>query len=128
MASELTFSATFGYDDGVTQETVSIVDGVFSAGAQVVHTAIQSIPTSEAAINLGGIASPTGFFFRNLDPTNYVDMKVATSGAIFARLRPDADSNGKGGFICGSELGSGAQVPYAIANSGACRVLVMIAE
>ncbi len=128
MASENTFTAVFAYDDGVTAETASITGGVFSAGATLVHKAIQSIPTSEAAINLGGVSSPTGLFLRNLDPTNYVDVKVGTSGAIFARLAPDTNSDGKGGFVCLSNLGSGAQVPYAISNSGACRILVQVAE
>ena len=44
---------------------------------------------------LGDIASIGPFAIVNLDPTNYVEVKVATAGAIFARLAPDVDADGK---------------------------------
>lgn len=78
----------------------------------------QNIATSEEAINLGEATAPGYAIFINRDATNYIELKVATSGAIFAKL--------KAGECCLLRLGSGAQVPYAIANTAACQLEYLI--
>lgn len=75
----------------------------------------QSIATSETALKLGDTTAPGYILVKNTDPTNYIDLKVAASGAIFARL--DA-----GGGCCLVKLGSGAQVPVLIASTAACLI------
>lgn len=125
MASEVTVNATLAYDDGVSDDSAQIVDGVFTVGTTKMVKHIQSIGITEEAIQLAEVTAPGYAMFKNLDPTNYIDLKVATGGAIFARLDPDTGSNGKGG-IAVLKLGSGAQVPFAIANTGACRMAIFI--
>lgn len=113
MASELTFNSSLIYedDDGdqVVMQLVDLLDDLES-GRYV--KAKQPIGTSEEAITLGGVTAPRWFMAINRDETNYVELKVATSGAIFARLYP--------GKFCIVPLGSGAQAPFAIANTAAC--------
>lgn len=78
----------------------------------------QSVGTAEEAIRLGEGVTLGYCFLKNLDGTNYVEIKVGTGGAIFAKLMP--------GDICVVPLGSGAQVPFAIANTLACDLEVLI--
>lgn len=125
MANEVTLSATLAYaKDNLSQESqVSLA--VFSPSGESYTRVTQSIATSETAINLGDISSLGYAMFVNRDPTNYIELKVATSGAIFARLDPDPNSDGKGGVAL-LRMGSGAQVPYAIANTAACIMDIFI--
>jgi hypothetical protein len=127
MADELTMAGSITYtgDDGRTR-SIEVPECMGDTTKLVIIE--QTIATSETAVNLGGISSPTAFMIVNLDDTNYVEVKVATSGAIFAKLKKDTDGDGNGGFACLTELGSGAQAPYAIANTAACNVLVLVAE
>lgn len=125
MAGEVNVNATLKYDDGVVDDIAQVVDATFSPGTLKYIRHIQLIGTSEEAIQLGEVTAPGYALFKNLDSTNYVDLRVATSGAIFARLDPDTQANGKGGVAL-LKLGSGAQVPYAIANTGSCRVAIFI--
>lgn len=81
------------------------------ATKQFIH-AKQSIGTSEEAIVLGENTSPGWAFFINRDSTNYVELRVATGGAKFTKLKP--------GEFCLLRLGSGAQAPFAIADTAAC--------
>ena len=74
----------------------------------------QNIGTSEEAITLGEVTSPGWAFFINRDETNFIELRVATGGAKFAKLKP-----GEFAFL---RLGSGAQAPYAIADTAACQL------
>lgn len=74
----------------------------------------QSIGTSEEAINLGEASAPGYALFINRDETNFIELRVGTAGAKFAKL--------KAGEVALLRLGSGAQVPYAIADTAACQL------
>lgn len=128
MAGENTGSFALAFDNGEFSGSLDVSAKVFNSAGGRFHQLIQTIPTSEAALNLGGITNVGAFAIRNLDETNYVEVKVGTAGAIFARLEPDANGDGKGGFICGTRLGSGAQVPYLIANTDPVKVAVLLIE
>lgn len=127
MANEITVSAGIGYDDGKVEKVFSVTDVVKSISGSVkkVTETVQEIGTSEEAIIMGDISAPGYALFQNLDDTNFIDLKVATGGAIFARLDPDTNDEGKGGFAL-LKLGSGAQAPFAIADTAACRLKVFI--
>lgn len=127
MANEITLNASLSYDDSKnTSESLGVVDALFSVATKKVVKLTQNISHSaEVAIKLGDISAPAYAMFVNRDPTNYVELKVATSGAIFAKLRADPNSDGKGGVAL-LELGSGAQVPYAIADTGDCLIDIFI--
>lgn len=119
MANEITINATLEYDDGVSSPASSqVTDFLSSVTTPIKAQFTQSIPTSSTAINLAGIASPRWVMFINRDSVNYVEIKVASAGAIFAKLLP--------GEFCLLPLGSGAQVPYAIANTAAVDLDVLI--
>jgi hypothetical protein len=113
MAEEIRVNLTLQYEDTEgTTEHIQVNDFLADIASFQFTKAKQSIGTSEEAIVLGGVTSPRWFMAVNRDDTNYVELKVATSGAIFARLYP--------GACCIVPLGSGAQAPYAIANTAAC--------
>jgi hypothetical protein len=126
MANEITVNASLEYEDSTGNElSCESVEVVKSVTTKRAVKLVQEIGTSEEAIDLGDTSTPKWAYFRNLDPTNYIELKVATSGAIFARLDPDTNEDGKGGFAI-VPLGSGAQAPFAIANTAACRMEIMI--
>lgn len=125
MADELVLNASMVYEDAQDGPmSLSVADLEKTVASKKPVRLIQEIGTAEEAIDLGD-TTPAYAMFKNLDPTNYIDLKVATAGAVFARLDPDTDSDGKGGFAV-LKLGSGAQAPFAIANTAACRMAVMI--
>lgn len=125
MANEITINASLEFEDDFQTLSDEIVDRIVSPSVKKPFKTRQTIGTSEEAINLGEISSLGYAMFRNLDPTNYVELRVSSGGAKFARLDPDTDSNGKGGVAL-LRLGSGAQVPYAIADTGPCDISVTI--
>ena len=120
MADELTLNASMVFDDGDSVISIDLVDLQVSPTTVRPVRLQQSIGTSEEAINLGDISTPRWCFLKNLDATNYVEIKVATGGAIFAKLLP--------GEACLLPLGSGATAPYAIANTAACVLDILIAS
>jgi hypothetical protein len=127
MADEVTINASLSYEDSEnTSDAISLVDVIKSVATKKITHLKQSIGTSEEAIDLGDVSAPGYAIFINRHATATIDLKVATSGAIFARLDPDTDSDGKGGFAL-LKLGSGAQVPYAIASAEAPMEIFIIA-
>lgn len=115
MASEIQLTASLAYSDanGVTDE-LGVPTLTADVTTKVTSRAQQSIATSETVINLGGVSSVGWLILVNRDATNYVDIKTAASGTIFARLPP-------GGF-CVLYLGSGVTAPVAVAHTAACVV------
>lgn len=128
MANEVTASFSMAYDDTLFEGMLAVSDKIFNSAGKRRFTNIQTITITEVAINLGGITNIGAWAVLNLDPTNYVELKVATSGAIRDKLAADTAGEGKGGFACGTCMGSGSQVPFAIANTASCKVAVIIIE
>lgn len=129
MANEITISGSIEYDDGKVVRSFSISEVVKSitGGNKRFTETIQEVGTSEEEIDLGDVSAPGYALFQNLDDTNYIDIQVGTAGDIFARLDPDTNDDGKGGFAL-LKLGSDAQFPYAIAHTAACRMKVFVIE
>lgn len=119
MANEITLSASLQYADSEDADvTAEISELLATVATKKFIKYKQNISTSEEALTLGEVTSPGWAFFINRDATNFVNLKVATSGAIFAKLLP-------GEFAC-LRLGSGAQAPYAIADTSACQLEVLL--
>lgn len=114
MANELSISVSLTYDDGDGYPITLSKSGVqVSVGtAKFIHQKNKAIGVSEEALDLGEVTSPGLAIFINKSALYYIDLKVATSGAIFARLKP-----GDPPFIL--RLGGGAQAPYAVAENAA---------
>lgn len=119
MANEITVNASLAYEDSENADVLLDVAGLLAnvSVKRFVHLK-QSIGTSEEAINIGDLSAPGYAIFRNRDSTNYIELKVATGGAIFAKLLP--------GEVALLRLGSGAQAPYAIANAASCQLEFLI--
>lgn len=115
MANEVTVSVpSLAYADSEgANEILTLAEKQASVSSKKYIKAKQSIGTSEEAIVLGEVTAPGWAFFINRDSTNYIELRVATSGAKFAKMLAGEPA---GPF----RLGSGAQVPYAIADTGAC--------
>lgn len=113
MASELTLNISGSYEDAddVTFE-FGVTDQRLTLATTRPMKRKQEIGTSEEVILLDDAATHEYLWIKNLDDTNYVEIKVATAGAIFAKLKP--------GRCMLVPLGSGAQAPFAIANSASC--------
>lgn len=120
MSQELTLNASLAYaDSGGTEDGISIIDFIANVVTKSMTRYKQSIPTSEVPIVLGDLSSLGYAIFVNRDITNSISLRVTTGGSIFAKLRP----NGGFAFL---ELGSGAQIPYAIASGDTCLLEAMI--
>ena len=119
MAQEITLNASLAYEDSEgTDPTMQVVDLIANVATKKLIRAKQSIGITEEAIVLGEVTSPAWAMFINRDETNFINLKVATSGAIFAKLLP-----GKFALL---PLGSGAQAPFAIADTAACQLEYLI--
>lgn len=128
MSLEVTSSVSVAYDDDLSADSLAVVSRKLTSAGKRFTKLVQNIGTSEEAINLGEMTAPGAFVLVNLDPTNYIDVKVGSAGAIFARLKPDTLGDGTGGWVAGDCLGGGAQAPFAIANTAACRLAVFVVE
>lgn len=124
--ADVTVSATvqFTNPNGDTR-TAQVAEFLATLSDKLCHLGDQEIGTSEEAVNLGGLSSVGWCLIKNSDPTNYVELKTGTGGTVFAKLPPDTNQDGNGGVAL-LYLGSGAQAPYAIANSNPCVVSVFV--
>ena len=116
MANEITVTAQLSFADAESaDEILQVLEKQATAATLKYTKAKQSIGfAAEEAINLGEVTAPGWALFINRDATNFISLKVATSGAIFAKLKP--------GECALLRLGSGAQVPYAVADTAACQL------
>ncbi len=121
MAQELSLGATAAYEDafGVTAE-IDIPSLLVTLGTKKVLHTIQSVGITEEALVLGDITTPCLLILVNRDDTNFVNVKVATGGAIFSKLDPD---NVYWSIV---PLGSGAQAPFVIADTAECDVEIFL--
>lgn len=126
MANEITLSGSLSYEDSEgTELSLSMANVIKSVATKLINRLKQNIGTAEEAIKLGEVSSLGYALFINRDETNFIELRVSTGGAKFAKLDPDTAGNGTGGFAL-LKLGSGAQVPYAIADTAACQMDIFI--
>jgi hypothetical protein len=125
VASEITYTAALAFISGDLQNSLQVDLGDSSPSGLSSVKFSQLIAVTDTAIKLGDITTPGYALFVNRDTVNFVDLKVAAAGAIFARLEADEDGDGHGGVAL-LKLGSGAQVPVAIANTLPCVIEVLI--
>jgi len=119
VSNEINLNATLEYEDSEgTALSLQIVNLLASVASKKPIAFKQNIGITEEAIGLGETTAPGWAMFINRDETNFVNLKVATGGAIFAKLKP-----GEFAFL---RLGSGAQAPFAIADTAACQLEVLI--
>jgi hypothetical protein len=119
MANELTINMSLAYEDSELSESLlEVIDKIANVSTKKFVHAKQAIGITEEAIGLGEVTAPGWALFINRDATNFINLKVATSGAIFAKLL-----TGECALV---RLGSGAQAPYAIADTAPCQLEYLI--
>lgn len=115
MANEITLAATLSYEDSEdSSELLTLTDILASVASKKYIKHKQNIGITEEAITLGEVTAPGWALFINRDETNFIELRVATSGAKFAKLLP--------GEFALLRLGSGATAPFAIADTAACQM------
>lgn len=125
MAVGLTLNLSASYLDAndVVGE-VEVAGLVLTLAVEKLVHCTQTVGTVEEVIEIGDIVSRGSCILVNLDPTNYIEVKVGTGGAIFAKLFPK--DSVAGASFCFVHLGSGAQSPFVIANSAACEMQIFL--
>lgn len=127
MANELSISGSLAYADAENTAfpALAVANAIKNVTTKGGIRLKQTVTTTQAAVNLGGIAAPGWAIFVNREQTNTIDLKVATGGAIFAHLDADPNQDGTGGFAL-LKLGSGAQVPFCVSTGGNADMDILI--
>ena len=118
MANELTLTANLKFEKS-TKSAEAGKAGLqidVAGGDYIAKT--QSVGTSQEAIVIGEITTPGYMFIRNLDGTNYVEIRDGSSGADVVKVRA--------GGVALFELATAT--PFAIANTSAVEIEYTIIE
>ena len=86
MANEISIAAALSARVGNVQlaaQATTQADQTSPGGVQ----RRQTVPTSDTALTLTGVATPRAIHITNLDATNYVDIGPESGGAIVALIR-----------------------------------------
>ena len=109
----LTFSRT-NVEAGIASMVLTGVTG------DIPHDTIQTIPfAGEAAIGLGLAGAGGWMYLQNLDATNFIEIRPNTGVADLIKLLP--------GQFAVFPMAADA-VPYALADTAACEMRVLIFE
>lgn len=122
MADEISLTlALTATVNGVDLATKALTaQGIDVAGLRFVHN-IQQIGTSEEALKLGELATLGVTWMRNLDTTNFLEVRSGTGASNdFYKFLP-------GEAWCW-RWGSDVTAPYAIADTAACYLEYVIFE
>lgn len=116
MSREFTANMSLRYLPSILDDPIvfQIVDLITNQTTKVYNSGQKVIGTSEEAIPLGEVTSLGWFWARNLDETNFIQIRTGTGGTAFCKLLP--------GEACLLPLGSGITAPYAIADTAECNM------
>lgn len=120
MANEIQLSVALAAAKGGIEEALKLLNAVFSMTGTRMKSETVSVGTSEEAIPLGECGSAGWFMAWNHDAANFVELRVATGGTKFAKMRA--------GEPCIFRWGSGISAPFWIADTGACLVEYLLIE
>ncbi len=111
MANELTITISLTYERGKTKLSVQENNLQVDVTGDLAIQHVQNVGTSEVAIDLGGVTAGGYMFARNLDSTNYVEIRSGTSATDVIRL--------KAGEVALFRLSADSTAPFAIADTAA---------
>jgi hypothetical protein len=121
-ANELTLTAALEFTKSTTHtdsRNMGVEGKQFTvSGTDCVGPITQTIGTSAEALDIGDITTPGYIIIKNLDATNYVTIRMGSTGADVVKL--------KAGEFALFRLAS--TNPFALANTGACQVLFALIE
>jgi hypothetical protein len=112
VSNELTLSVTMTYKSGKIDRSVSVANLSRDVSGAVMAHVIQNVGSSEEALDLSGVAAGGYVFMRNLDATNFISVRQATSASDLIRLDP--------GDVALFRLDDDATAPFVIADTAAC--------
>lgn len=114
MANELSVSMSFAYARGNFAPLARALTALgVTISSDPVICDVLNVTTVELAVPLGGVVLAGNWaWFRNLDSTNFLEIRVATGGTKFLKLKP-----GEAALL---RLGSGVTAPFAIADTATC--------
>lgn len=116
MADEMNLKIVGRYERGDVQDDILIGPLQIDISADPRVDIIQTIGTSAEALILGDVSAPGICIVENLDPTNFVSLRVGSGGDNFQKILP--------GEAWPFRLAT--LTPYAIANTAACKCRVRI--
>jgi hypothetical protein len=123
MADELTLRIYLSYVDSSTGDEYKWPHSeeftIDVTGTQWISH-VQEIGTSEEAIELGEIATGGYFIAKNLDDTNFVEIRPGTGETDMVKLLP--------GESCLFRFSGDAAAPYAIADTAAVQLKYFLLE
>jgi len=118
MANEAIVSVSLQFKKGNVDHTLSDAAKTFDVTGTRYIRAVQNVGTSEEALDMGDITDPGWAYFRNLDSSNYVEIRAATGDTACIRINA--------GESCCFRLI--ATAPFVIANTGAIDLEYMIVQ
>lgn len=119
-ANEITTTGSISFAKGnVAAVSRALANLSVTVSGSKYVSGVQNIGTSEEAISLGDLGTPGWAWFKNLDGTNYIEIRPNTGVADLIKLKP--------GEFALFRITSDA-VPYAIANTAACNLEKIIFE
>lgn len=119
MAGTITVSAQLKVENGKLEANRRLNSQQFTQNNQGLSYETQNIGTSEEALNISGDISTAGYaFFRNLDDTNFVSIRMGTGN-------PDVIKLDAGQFAL---VPLAAKDLYAVADTAAVELEFMVLE
>lgn len=120
MADEATVRVSLSFEKGTVSESKSFGPTTFDVAGDNPLCNIQDVGTSEEALLIGDITVGGYLYARNLDATNFVEIRPGTGDADLIQLKP--------GDVCLFRLTPTATAPFVIADTGACRLEYMLLD
>jgi hypothetical protein len=90
MASEITINGSLAVTNGISVESYN--PGQLRANQATVgaHGPTVAVPAADTVISFGSLVTPRWIMFRNLDPSNYVQIGPESGGAMVPMIRLQA--------------------------------------
>lgn len=118
MANEATVTVSLQFAKGSVDLTLSDAAKTFDVTGTRYQRAVQSVGTSEEALDMGDITDPGWAYFRNLDASNFVEIRAATGDTACIRINA--------GESCCFRLV--ATAPFVMADTAAIDLEYMIVQ
>lgn len=119
MANEIELNASLRYDDSESDPVwLEVVEKLLSVTTKKVTRLKQAVGITEEALQLGDVSALGWCILINRDSTNFINVKTATSGTIFAKI--------PAGACAVFMFGSGVTAPFVIADTAACQLDVLL--
>lgn len=119
MANELTISGSMSFSKGGVTTSKSYTGKTVTVSGTKYTKIVQTIGTSEEALDLGDVGTPGYCIIENLDATNFVSIRRATGEGNFLKIL--------GGKAVGP-LMLAATAPYAIADTANVAIELTLVE